>query len=173
MTAMNDIQARAKAYADTRAKLGELVAALNDGLEQLKRDSFPGIRRALERGAERQAELKALLEASPEVFLKPRTVVMHGVRVGFEKGKGRIEFEDADQVVKLIKKHLPDQADVLVATKETPVKKALAQLSVKDLKSIGCTVEDTDDVVVIRPVDGDVDKLVTALLKGAAEEASE
>lgn len=173
MPTMNDIQARARAYADARDKLAELVAALNDGLEQLKRDSLPGIRRAIQRASERQAELKALIEDAPDLFVKPRTVVMHGVRVGFEKGKGRIEFEDADRVVKLIKKHLSGQADVLIATKETPVKKALAQLSVKELKAIGCTVDEAGDVVVIRPVDTDVDKLVTALMKGATEDAEQ
>lgn len=171
MTTMNDIQARTKAFADARSKLAELVTVLNDGLEQLKRDSLPGIRRAIERAAEKHAELKALLDDSADLFVKPRTVVLHGVKVGFEKGKGRIEFEDAAQVIKLIRRHLPDQADVLIATKELPVKTALAQLSVKELKAIGCTVDDAGDVVVIRPVDSDVDKLVTALLKGATEEA--
>jgi hypothetical protein len=41
------------------------------------------------------------------------------------------------------------------------------------LKKLGCTVRDTGDEVVIKPVDGDVDKIVRALLKDATEETVE
>ncbi|MDP3612591.1 MAG: hypothetical protein Q8R98_12115, partial [Rubrivivax sp.] len=95
------------------------------------------------------------------------------IRVGFEKGKGAISFEDADQVVKLVKKKLPELLDQLVKTEEKPLKGGLKQLTVAQLKSVGCTVEETGDQVVVRAVDSDVDKLVKALLKGAEEEAAE
>ncbi|MFN0182265.1 MAG: host-nuclease inhibitor Gam family protein [Aquabacterium sp.] len=171
MIELTEVQAAARAYADARARLAERVAVLNDGIEQLKRDNLPGVRRALERAAQLEAELRAAVEAAPHLFAKPRTVVMHGVRVGYEKGKGRIEFSDAAQVVRLVRKHLPDQAEVLIQVKEQPVKSALAQLTAADLRRLGCTVEEAGDAVVIRPVDTDVDKLVAALLKSAAQEA--
>lgn len=93
------------------------------------------------------------------------------MKVGYQKGKGTISFEDADSVVARIKKHLPDQADVLIKLKETPVKDALAQLSAADLKKIGVTVSEAGDQVVIKPVDSEVDKMVDALLKDVGEEA--
>lgn len=169
MPAMTDIERQTKVYAEAREKLAGMVAELTDGLEALKRNRLPAIKRALQRAAEKEAELRAVIESAPDLFAKPRTVVMHGVKVGWQKGPGKIEFDDPDQVVALIKKRLPDQADVLVATIEKPVRKALQQLSVQQLKSIGCQVEGTDDVVVIKAVDSDVDKLVTALLRGASE----
>ena len=73
-------------------------------------------------------------------------------------------------MVARIKKHLPEQADVLIRTKEAPVKEALAQLTAAELKKIGVTIEDAGDTVVIKPVDSEVDKLVDALLKGAASD---
>ena len=173
MPVMNDIERQTKVYAEAREKLAGMVAELTAGLEALKRDRLPAIKRALQRAAEKEAELRAVIEGAPELFTKPRTVVMHGVKVGWMKGAGKIDFDDPDQVVALIKKKLPDQADVLVATTEKPVKKALQQLSVKELQSIGCQVEGTDDVVVIKAVDSDVDKLVTALLRGATQEAAD
>ena len=46
-------------------------------------------------------------------------------------------------------------------------------LEVDDLKRLGVTVEDTGDVVTVRPVDGAVEKTVKALLKNATDEARE
>ena len=48
---------------------------------------------------------------------------------------------------------------------EVPNKEALAELSAADLKKIGVTLTDTGYVAVIKPVDGEVDKIVAALLK--------
>jgi hypothetical protein len=99
-------------------------------------------------------------------------VVLHGVQVGFEKGKGTISFGDADQVVALIEKKLPDLADTLIAVKKAPIKKAVAQLSAAQLKAIGCSITGAEDRVVVRAVDSAVDKLVAALLKSLGDEAA-
>ena len=34
-------------------------------------------------------DLRAALAASPELFVKPRTQIFHGIKVGFVKGKGK------------------------------------------------------------------------------------
>ena len=90
-----------------------------------------------------------------------------------DEGKGAISFEDADSVVARIKKHFPDQVDVLIRTKEEPVKDALSNLSAADLKKIGVTVSEAGDKCVVKPVDSEVDKMVDALLKAAAREFEE
>ena len=94
----------------------------------------------------------------------------HGVRIGFMKGKGKIEWDDGEQVVKLIKKHFPAQADALIATTEKPVKAALQQLAAADLKRLGITVEESGEVIFVKPVDGEIEKLVDALLEDATAE---
>ena len=96
-----------------------------------------------------------------------------GIKVGYAKGKGALSFDDADSVVARIKKHLPEQADVLIRTKEAPVKEALAQLSAAELKKIGVTLSEAGDQTVVRPVDSEVDKMVDALLKAATGEEGE
>lgn len=171
MSALDNISKRAEVYASARSLLSDKVTALNDGIAALRKDYIPGIKRAVAKAAEAEAALHALIEAHPDCFTKPKTQVFSGVKVGFQKGKGTISFEDADAVVARIKKHLPDQADVLIKSKETPVKDALAQLSATDLKKIGVTVSEAGDQVVIKPVDSEVDKMVDALLKNATEEA--
>lgn len=171
MTQIKDIDAQAKAFSEARAKVADIVTDLNAGIDALKRDHMPSLKRAITRLAEKHEQLKALIDQNPQLFVKPKTVVMHGVKVGYAKGKGGIAFDNAEQVVKLIKKHMPDQAEVLIITKETPAKDALAQLPVADLKKIGCTVVATGDAVVIKPTDSEVDKMVDVLLKGAVEGA--
>jgi tetratricopeptide (TPR) repeat protein len=168
-----DIEKQTKDYADARAVLAEAVRDLNDELELAKRQALAGIKRALHKAAKAEAELKAALEAEPELFEKPKTQIFHGVKVGYRKSSGKIEWEDDDQVVKLIKKYHEELADVLIKTTEKPIKKALQELDAAALKKLGVTVEDTGDVVVIKPVDSEVDKLVAALLKDAVDEAQE
>ena len=98
------IESKTKEFADARAKLAVIVTALNDSMEALKRQYMADLKRAVAATAKRQDELKGLLEASPELFAKPRSVIFHGIKVGYAKGKGKIEFTDPEQVVKLIKK---------------------------------------------------------------------
>lgn len=168
---LNQIDAKARSFAEARDRLRELCAALDAGLKALQRDHLPGIRRALNRAAEAEAALHAAIEAAPELFAKPKTVVLHGVRVGYMKGKGKIEWESDEKVIRLIRKHLPDLADVLIATVEKPSKDGLAGLSVADLKRVGVTVIDAGDQVYIKSADSALDKMVDALLKSASEEA--
>ena len=173
MATMEDINQKTKEYSEARGVLEGRVQHLNNMIEEAKRRLLPGIKRAVDAAAEKKAALKAAIEEGAGLFQKPRTVVMYGIKVGLKKGVGEIEWEDADQVIKLIKKHFADQADVLIQTKEKPLKKALQQLSVADLKKLGITVEETGDQVVIKGTDSDVDKLVKALLKEHENEECE
>jgi len=166
MPTMNEIEARTKAYAEARTALKAMVTELEEARQAFLRSNLPKVRRKLQRLAELEAQLKADIEAAPELFVKPRTVVLHGVKVGLEKGAGKIVFDDPDQVVQLIDRKLPDLAEVLVITERKPNKKALAQLTVQQLRAIGATVDEAGDRVVVRAVDSEVDRLVIALLKG-------
>ena len=48
-------------------------------------------------GALSYESLRALIEESPELFEKPRSVVLHGIKLGYQKGKGGIVWDDADR----------------------------------------------------------------------------
>ena len=170
MTSLTEIELSTKSYADAREELTKVVNRVNQLQEKIHARYLRDIKRLLAKAAERQVKLAALIEGSPTLFTKPRTLIVHGIKIGFRKGKGGIEWDDDAQVVKLIKKLFPEQADLLIHTEETPVKNALSELPAADLKRLGITVEDTGDVVVIKPVDSAVDKIVKALLKNATEE---
>lgn len=165
---MERVQALTEDYARERDDLAALVQEVQDEIDRITRRATPQIKARVRRVAEAHDRLRAEVEAHPELWRgKRRTVVVCGVRVGMAKGKGKIAWEDAGQVVRLIRRHFPEQADTLIRTREEPVRKALANLTVGELRKIGCDVEDTDDQVVIRPTDGQVDKLIQKLLEDA------
>lgn len=162
---LTGIEKLTKEYAEARRVLGDRVQHLTDEIETAKKRLLPGIKRAVENASEKKAALSAAVMQSPELFARPRTIVLSGIKVGLEKGKGIIEWDDDAQVVKLIEKHFSEQADVLIKTTKKPLKKPLSQLTVAELKKLGIVVEETGDQVVIKGTDSDVDKLVKALLK--------
>lgn len=168
--ALNDIIERARLLAQRREHLGTLVRAMNEGWEALKADNLPQIKAAIEGGADAWKALESMVLAHPELFDKPRKLTAHGITFGYEKGKGGLEIDNPDRTVELIRRHLPDQADVLITVRESPVKTALAQLSAAELKRVGVEVKGTGDVVVIRPADGEIDKVVRALVRAAVDD---
>jgi uncharacterized coiled-coil DUF342 family protein len=169
---MEQIESKARAHAKARESLAKVVLGLQDQIDDLKRVYLPRIKSLVNKAADTSGELLQLVNESPELFKKPKSVTFHGIKLGYQKEKGKIEFDDPDQVIKLIRKHLPDLVDTLIATTEKPSKDALNNLTAEQLKKIGVKVTSDSDVVFIRPADSDVDKMVNALIKGATEEVT-
>lgn len=172
MSHIDEITAAAKKLRTQRDTLTERVVFLCDAIETAKRVSMRGIKNSVAAVAQSQAELLAAIAEAPDLFDKPRSMVLHGIKLGFKKGTGSLDWEDDAQVAKLVRKHFPEQFDVLIKTTEKPIKGALANLTVAELKRVAVTVEDTGDVVFAKDTTAEVDKLVKALLKGAEEEVS-
>ena len=168
---ITQIEQLAKAYRAARDTLAERAQLLYQEMEAAKQRRLKGLRSAVASVTETEAELRAAIEAHKGLFEKPRSRVLAGVQLGYRKAKGSIDWADDDQVVKLIRRHLSEQAEVLIRTTEAPVKTALAGLPAADLKRIGVTVKDAGDEVLIKDTTAPVDKLVDALLKGATAEA--
>jgi hypothetical protein len=175
MVTMEKIEKLTGDTADARERLAETVRTLEDKMEALKRQYLPGIKVQVGIAAQEKADLEAAIKDSKELFKRPRTVIISGIRVGLAKGKGKIEIEKgaADHIVALIEKYFPEQAEILIKTKKTPVKSALDGLSASELKKLGIQVEDTGDQVVIKPTDSQIEKLVDKLLKEKDEETEE
>lgn len=169
MTTLKEIEAQTQKYAAVRAALSVAVQEANDELEAIRRTHMSNLNRKLCIAAMQYNALSALIEAAPQLFVKPRSVIIAGIRVGYQKGKGSITWDSDEQVVKLIRKHCADEFDAMVKTTETPIKAALAQASAADLKRLGVTITDAGDEVLIKPADSHVDKLVAALLKNTIE----
>lgn len=168
---LNPIEQAAKALRVARDSLNQRATMLQEELDAITKRRVAGLRSAVATVAQADADLKAAIAQAPGLFVKPKSMVLHGLQLGYRKGKGSIEWEDDAQVVKLIRKHLADQFDTLVQVTEKPLKTPLALLSAAELKRIGVSVEETGDVVFVKDATSSVDKLVKALLKGVEEEA--
>lgn len=168
---LETIEILTQAFADARRALADKVEALQLELESAKHRKLPGIRVAVARAAEAHDKLKAAIEAEKDLFVKPRTQVIAGIKVGMQQAKPSVEIDDEEAVIKRIREQLPkDQAELLISVKESVAVKAVIDLSEADLKRLGIKYIKGEDRVLIRPADSDVDKLVTALLNGATDE---
>lgn len=162
---LTEIEILAKQLADARFNLKEGFDELESEITAIKKKFMPAIRRAIEKAAQRHETLRAAIDEAPELFIKPKTVIFHGIRLGYQKSRGEILWEDEAQVIKLIKKYFPDDFEAYIKITEKVLKTSVASMSVADLRKIGITVIETGDQVFIKPTDSEIDKLINALLK--------
>ncbi len=161
---MTDIENLTKTFAGARDELASRLDALREEQAAAKRRRLQGIKNALQRVQASYDELHAAVEASPQLFDKPKTRVLHGIRVGWIKQRGKLEIADTAATVKALRKLLGDEADAYIKVTESPVRSALANLPAKDLQRCGIAVADDVDAVVIKAASGDLDKLIDALI---------
>lgn len=164
MSPLDQILLRAEALQRSRQELAAFCSALNAGIDALKRDHMAQIRASIDEASSAWQALEREIAAHPELFKRPKKIEAHGIVFGYEKGKGGLDIADPERTLKLIRKHLPDQVDVLIQTKEAPAKTALGRLPADELKRLGVEIKGTGETVVIRPADGAIDKLVKALM---------
>ncbi|MDD5107592.1 MAG: hypothetical protein PHC49_18510 [Desulfuromonadaceae bacterium] len=174
MSTLAAIETATKEYSDRRELLILLVEDLHTGIEALKRGRLPAIKDAAAAAANAKGALEAVIDDSRPLFIKPRSIIISGIQVGLRKGTGGLEYDEEAAVIRRIRKQLSEeQQDLLIKKIEKLIKKTLAQLDVATLKKLGVTVQGTGDVVLIKPVNSDVDKIVTAMLKEASGEVDE
>src|ERR1035437_8953458 len=88
------IEQSCKSYADKRDTLSSIVTLLNAQLEALKTAALPDIKKAVAKAAEKESDLKNAIDGARHLFIKPRTIIMHGIKIGLRKGSGGIDWED-------------------------------------------------------------------------------
>jgi len=174
MSDLHTIEKLSKHYAEQRHQLADLLSEIEQSQRDIINENIRHIRRLLAETAAAESELRNALESSPALFEKPRTRVLHGVKVGITKGKGKVEIPDETKTIDRIRKLLPeDQAELLISVKERVDRRVVADLTAADLKRLGIQVIDGGDQIVIRPVDSALDKLIKALLSDIPEEKTE
>ncbi len=166
MAIMNDIDPLAKSHA---AALEVLAGARDAYIEEehvLLRKYGARLRKSAETLKASQAALAAAIAANPTCFVKPRTVILHGLKIGLQKEKGKLAWDDEDAVIARIRKLLPEeQAELLIRVQETVVKAAVYDLTASDLKRLGIRIEADSDKVVIKSALADLDKWLDMVLK--------
>ncbi|MDP2432917.1 MAG: hypothetical protein Q8O33_12905 [Pseudomonadota bacterium] len=128
----------------------------------------PGIDAAAEEKAAAQDALMRLVQANPQLFKRPRSVTVDGVKAGYRKELDSLDWDDEQVVIARIQAMLPDQVDLLIRTQTSLVADALPQLDATTLRQIGVRQVSGSDQAFVSIGDSDVDKLVKAILADAA-----
>jgi len=157
-------------FSSAHAEMRMLVLAIQEELQQVKRRYLARLRASVGKTRERHANLRLAVESAPELFEKPKTRILHGIKIGFRKQKGGITWADADKVVRALHQQFGGQADAFLHIKQVPDKTALNKLDASTLRRLGVEIHADHDEVVVEPVDGDVDRVVNALIEDAVEE---
>lgn len=165
MTDMKEIEELAAAHADALAGLEKAVATIDAAQRAAVRRYLSVLWIATARVGETEKALSQAIEANRTLFEKPRTRLLHGLRVGLRKQKGEILFDDPERVVALIRRRLPDLFGSLVKVTETPVRDALARLPARDLQKLGVEVANDTDAAFVKCPRTDARKHALALLE--------
>ena len=171
-TTLAEIGKLCRAYSDARDDLEQITESVRSERRRAVREKMRALKGAVARVSATRDALKDAVEGAPELFEKPRTRAIDGIKVGFRKLPGKIEIADEARSVRRVREKLPAMAEVLIVTRESLDRNALKRLSVKELASIGATLADDEDEVVVKAASTDIDKLVDALLADGEENAA-
>lgn len=154
------------------SSLDTLITDLETDLEAIKQKHIKSIKRQAGAVASRQADLQSLLERGAGLFTKPRTITVHGVKVGYTTSPGSLQFDDEETVINLIKRYHKQETETYIRTEESVNKDALKLLPAVDLAKLGCRIEGAGDTVVLKRVSGDVEKLINKMITKLVEAIS-
>src|SRR3990172_5813587 len=154
MSTMSEIEKQAAALGVARDALTTEWLAEKQELAEVESRHVADIRKLTKAFGVAYGRLREAVAESPGLFAKPKSVILHGIKLGYRKGTGKMDWDDDEAVVKLIRKHLPDLVDVLIQKTEKPLKGPLGELPADTLKKLGVTVEETGDVAFAALADG-------------------
>ncbi|MCS6302334.1 MAG: hypothetical protein H8K07_01510 [Nitrospira sp.] len=159
-------------YGKRRDALHDRLIILEGELTTIKNRHLKEIKRCTALAAESESTLRAAIEDGPDLFAKPKTHIFHGIKVGYRKGTGALDWADDEELVRKIEKMFADVADEYLLVKKKPRAEALEACDAATLKRLGVQVGDDGEQVVIKPVETAIERLVKALLKDAREDAN-
>lgn len=119
------------------------------------------------------SNLEQMLTAAPQLFRKPRSLSVDGVRCGYIKAADTLDWSDDAAVIARIKALREDLAPVLIRTQESLVVDALAGVDAKDLISFGVRTISGADNIFITVGDNDAEKLTKLVIAAAASRQGE
>ncbi len=171
MATMQEIEKLASKMAMARDSLTGTYLDEQEEIQEIKNAYLKRIRKLTADFKAAHALVVKAVEASPELFVRPRSVILHGIKAGFQKGKGAIGWDDNDKLVARIERlFTAAEAEALIKTTKKPIAAAISDLSVDELKQLGVTVEGTGDTAFAKLADSDIAKMIKALLTDAPEE---
>lgn len=179
MTTLTEIRLAAQRLADARresvARATALETVLNKAITPIYACHRPGLDAAAEEESAAKAALLDLVIASPQLFQRPRSLTVDGIKAGYRKEEDGLTWESEEQVIARVKA-LPDLADlaqVLIRTDESLNVSALTELDARQRSRLGVSLVQGVDKPFVSFTDNDVEKMVKAILADAAKRQGE
>lgn len=168
---LDEIRAASDRLAVAHAATSARAALCQDEIKAAIQPIYDRHRSGMDAAAEEEAAahraLMSLLEAAPQLFEKPRSISVNGVRAGYRKAEDTLDWDDDGALIKRIRALLPEQADILIRTEETIVLDAFAQLPATLHRKLGARRITGADNPFITIGSADVEKLAQALIADA------
>ncbi len=157
-----------------RNLLSDTLARLNGDIERARLKHIGTIRIQAAAAAQTTDELLDLVETQDALFEQQRSMTIHGIKCGFRKARGKVEYDDEAKVVMRIEQVFEDEVGVLIKTTRKPNKSALLKLAAADLKKLGVEVTGAGDETFVSDTATDIDKMVDKMITEAsvAQEAA-
>lgn len=167
---LTDIEKLAEQHRKDRDALADIVTKLHDEIEAARRKYRRSIAARLSRSRVSLQALQQAVEDNPHLFKRPKTRELHGFKVGYQHKGGKAEYDD-ERTRELIRLHLNDREDELIDCKYSVNKRAVAALDPELQQRIRVCIAGAGDVVIVKPSDDEVDKLINSMLPSEAEMA--
>lgn len=168
MPTISDLEKHARIYVLSTNALSVAMKEQETELNQIKEKYADRIKSAVTDVALNHEVLCDLVATSPDLFKKPKTMIVHGLRLGFIKRKGKLILSlSQDAIVAKLKTLFGLGVDRYVKTTHKLKKGELSSLPADQLKKLGISVSATGDAVVVKFDESDSEKFVAALLAEA------
>lgn len=176
---LTDIRAAAQRLADAHRESITRATALENAISTAITPIYAMHRTGLDAAAEEEAaaraDLQRLVDGSPQLFIRPRSLTLDGVKCGYRKSEDTLDWDDDAAVITRIRAlpELAELAPVLIRTEESLNNAALAELDGMARRRLGIRLVSGIDQPFISFGDNDVEKMVKAILADAAKRHGE
>jgi len=169
MSNLQQIEKLTRAYVDAHRNLADEVEIIQAEIAEVRRAHIRRLRQLAGKAKERRALVLEMVQAGPDLFTKPRSITIDGVKVGYRKQPSKIGWLSAAEVLARIRRRFGKDAEDYIRVSESPDKAALKELSAEQLKKLGVQVIPGVDVPFCQATDDVVDKLVQAMMEEERE----
>lgn len=165
MKTLQEIEVQTKKFAEANNQLAGVIDEMETEINRIKKDYLKRLQPLADNVSIEKALLKDMIDESRLIFVRPKTYVFHGVKVGLQSSKGTIKVIDETKTIELIKKNLPDAAENMIKCSESVIKQSLTLLSNDELVKINCQKTPGVEMILIKSNRDEVEKFIDAMIK--------
>lgn len=179
MKTLEQAQDAARALSQLQDELTINFKAMQAGLQAVKDQHQPYIKKLVRKLIKARETLAQFIVQNPQLFDKPRTYTVEGIKFGLQKQKGKLSWSDdaalCAAIQRLVGTGTIDEALLpqLIKVTQKPIAKALDKLDAQTIKRLGIMVGKDTDAALIKSVDSEAEKAINALLQEADKELQE